>query len=215
MEGLTLIKRGAESLIYHGRFLGIEAIYKVRVSKSYRHPLLDRRINMERTISEAKIMLSALTSGVNVPALLYVDVDKFTIIMEFLEGKTIKDAVNVNGLEIFKEIGTMTGKMHLNEIIHGDLTTNNMIFHDDQVFFIDFGLSKRSRELEDKATEVHVFLRSLESVHPDIKDQAFSLFLEGYDEVTGMGKEIMEKVEEIRMRGRYVDERRNKVSNRE
>lgn len=214
MESLTLIKRGAESLIYYGNFLGIKAIYKVRTPKGYRHPLLDRKINMERTISEAKIMLAALTSGVNVPAILYVDPDKFTIIMEFLEGKTIKDAISVTGLEIFKEIGYMTGKMHLNEIIHGDLTTNNMIFHDDKVFFIDFGLSRRSRDIEDMATEVHVFLRSLESVHSDIKDEAFSLFMDGYNEVTGSGKEIMRKVEEIRMRGRYVDERRNKSGNR-
>ncbi|MEM0193225.1 MAG: phosphotransferase, partial [Metallosphaera sp.] len=111
------------------------------------------------------------------------------------------------------EIGFMTGKMHLNGIIHGDLTTNNLILHDGEVFFIDFGLSKRSKDLEDIATEIHVFLRSLESVHVQIRDNAFSLFLEGYDEATKMRDEVLKKVEEIRLRGRYVDERRSKSRN--
>ncbi|AWR99543.1 Kae1-associated kinase Bud32 [Metallosphaera hakonensis] len=215
MEELKLVKRGSESLIYYGVFQGIRAIYKIRSTKAYRHQLIDKKLNAERTLSEAKIMFAALLSGINTPAILFVDPGKYTIIMEYLAGPTIKDAVSTTAsLEVFKEIGYMTGKMHKNEIIHGDLTTNNMILHDNQVFFIDFGLSKRSRDIEDMATEVHVFLRSLESVHPEIKDEAFSIFLDGYQEASGMKKEVLQKMEEIRMRGRYVDERRNKTRNR-
>ncbi|MEM0113551.1 Kae1-associated kinase Bud32 [Metallosphaera cuprina] len=213
MEKLKLIKKGSESLVYYGRFQGIKSVYKVRISKPYRNPDLDRKINRERTASEAKVMFAALSSGVNTPAILYVNPDSFTIVMEYLEGPTVKEIAERGSLDIFKEIGFMTGKMHLNGIIHGDLTTNNLILHDGEVFFIDFGLSKRSRDLEDIATEIHVFLRSLESVHVQIRDNAFSLFLEGYDEATKMRDEVLKKVEEIRLRGRYVDERRSKSRN--
>ncbi|QKQ99790.1 Kae1-associated kinase Bud32 [Metallosphaera tengchongensis] len=214
LEKLTLLKRGSESLIYRGMFLGIESIFKIRVNKKYRNVELDKKINSERTINEAKLMYSALSVGVNTPAILYVDPDNFEIIMEFLRGPTMKEVLRqYEDLTIFRNVGSMVGTMHNHGIVHGDLTTNNMILHNNQVFLIDFGLAKRSTEIEDLGTDVHVFLRSIESIHPELRDKIFSYFMEGYHNITGLGEEIEEKVNEIRMRGRYVDERRNKNRN--
>jgi len=199
-----------ESLIYLGEFLGIKSVFKVRVSKGYRNPKLDAQINASRTISEAKLMYSALKAGVNTPALLMVSPETFTIVMEYIEGTMLKDASHRTTL--FRDAGVIAGRLHLNGIIHGDLTTNNIIVKDGELFLIDFGLAKRSVDVEDMATDVHVFLRSIESVHPDVKDKAFSEFMEGYDSVTRRGQDILKKVNEIRMRGRYVEERRTKGS---
>lgn len=212
MEEIKLLRRGAESLIYLGEFLGIKAVYKVRPNKSYRDPKLDRQINSLRTISEAKLMYSALKAGINTPALLLVCPEKFTIVMEYIEGTMLKNLGHE--VSLFKDVGIMAGKLHLSGIVHGDLTTNNIIVKEGELFLIDFGLAKRSTDIEDMATDVHVFLRSLESIHPDVRDRAFSAFVEGYDTVTHRARDILKKVNEIRMRGRYVEERRTKGSNR-
>jgi len=116
-------------------------------------------------------MYSALKAGVNTPALLMVSPETFTIVMEYIEGTMLKDASHRTTL--FRDAGVIAGRLHLNGIIHGDLTTNNIIVKDGELFLIDFGLAKRSVDVEDMATDVHVFLRSIESVHPDVKDKAF------------------------------------------
>ncbi|BDC19180.1 Kae1-associated kinase Bud32 [Acidianus sp. HS-5] len=217
MEELKLIKRGAESQIYETYFLGIHAIVKNRISKAYRDPKLDREINSERTIMEAKLMYTALKSGINVPAILYIDKENFSIIMEFIEGNTVKEVLWKN-LYDTRKIGEMIGeialKLHKAQIAHGDLTTNNLILKGEDLFLIDFGLSKRTNDIEDFATDVHVFLRSLESAHPDKKDEVFEGFKYTYSKFDLYGK-VMETMRDIRMRGRYIEERRSKSSDRE
>jgi len=217
LEELKLLKRGAESQIYETYFLGIHAIVKKRISKAYRDPKLDRKINLERTIMEAKLMYNALKLGINVPAILYIDKDNFSIIMEFIEGITVKEVLWKN-LYDPKKIGEMIGeialRLHSSQIAHGDLTTNNLILKENKLFLIDFGLSKRTNDVEDFATDVHVFLRSLESVHPDKKDEVFDGFKLTYSKFK-LYEKVMETLKDIRMRGRYVEERRSKSSNRE
>ncbi|ARM75792.1 Kae1-associated kinase Bud32 [Acidianus manzaensis] len=221
MEELKLIKRGAESYIYETYFLGIHAIVKKRVSKSYRNPLLDKKINSERTLLEAKLIYSALEAGVNAPAVLFINKDDFSIIMEYIDGITVKDYLcsnkEINLEKLGEQIGEIIGKLHKAKIAHGDLTTNNLIIkpNTNDIFIIDFGLSKRSEDIEDYATDVHVFLRSLESIHPDKKDIIFKGFINGYSKIISFSDEVMKTLKDIRMRGRYVEERRNKNSNRE
>jgi Kae1-associated kinase Bud32 len=70
---LELIHKGAEAYLYRGVYAGVEAVYKYRVPKKYRHPELDARIRSSRTIREARIMLHARNSGVPVPAVLLVE----------------------------------------------------------------------------------------------------------------------------------------------
>lgn len=219
MEIIKELKRGAESIIYEGYFAGIHAIFKKRITKSYRDKELDHKINSERTRLEAKLIYSALKNGVNVPAILMVDPYEYLIVMEFIEGKTVKDIIgnnccNVDLRKLGENIGEMAGKLHRAGISHGDFTTNNLISLDSEktIFLIDFGLAKRSDDIEDFATDIHVFLRSLESVHYNYKDTIFRGFEEGYSKFMDFEK-IMRTVKEIRMRGRYVEERRNKRSN--
>lgn len=221
MEKLKLLKRGAESNIYEGYFLGIHAIFKQRIRKSYRNPEIDHKINYERTILEAKLIYTALKNNINAPAVLYINPENYLLVLEYIEGYVLKDIINDLDLEslkkLGKEIGKIAGKLHSIGIAHGDLTTNNLIKNPitNEIFLIDFGLAKRSDDAEDFATDIHVFLRSLESVHPDYKDIIYESFLKGYEEIMGSKtSQIVNIVKDIRMRGRYVEERRkNKFNN--
>jgi len=218
-----LIKRGAESEIYEGHFLGLHAIYKQRVKKAYRNPEIDHKINYERTILEAKMIYSALKNDINVPAVLFIDPNKYLLVLEYIEGITIRDLlsdnikIDINELNrIGLEIGKIAGRLHKAGIAHGDFTTNNLIKKDEKIFLIDFGLARRSNDEEDFATDVHVFLRSLESVHSDYKDVIYQSFVKGYSEIVGERvNEIIKLVKEIRMRGRYVEERRKSRASNE
>ncbi|QGR16011.1 Kae1-associated kinase Bud32 [Sulfurisphaera ohwakuensis] len=217
MEIIRELKRGAESIIYEGYFAGIHAIFKKRISKSYRDQKLDYKINSERTKLEARLMYSALKNGINVPALLLVDPYEYLIVMEYIDGFPVKEIVpkykDDNLIRIGEMIGEIAGKLHKSGISHGDFTTNNLIYTtDNEIFLIDFGLSKRSDDIEDFATDVHVFLRSLESVHYEFKDIIFKGFEKGYSKFMDF-KSIMNTVKQIRMRGRYVEERRSKRNN--
>ncbi len=202
------IKRGAEAIIYEGEIKGLRVIVKKRLPKPYRHPELDRKINEERTKSEAKLIYLALKAGVNAPAVFLVLPHEYVLVMEYVEGTLLKDLGKLDK-EIGLKIGELAGKLHRAGVVHGDLTTANMIMKSSgEVFLIDFGLAKRSDDLEDQATDVHVFLRSLESVHPYCKDEVMEGFIEGYSQYISYYEEVLKKVKEIRMRGRYVEERR-------
>ncbi len=202
------IKRGAEAVIYEGDLRGLKVIVKRRVSKPYRHPELDRKMNEERTAKEARMMYLALKAGVNVPAVLFVLPPEYTIIMEYVEGTLLKDYRGLNrGMGVV--IGEAVGKLHSSGVVHGDLTTANMILSpDNELFLIDFGLARKSDDVEDQATDVHLFMRALESVHPHVKEEVMQGFVEGYSRHVSYYRDVLEKVKEIRMRGRYVEERR-------
>ena len=217
MEIIRELKRGAESVIYEGYFAGIHAIFKKRLSKSYRDKELDYKINSYRTKLEARLIYLALRNDINAPAILMVDPYEYLIVMEYIEGKPVKDIIGKQGTNLKKigeMIGEIAGKLHKAGISHGDFTTNNLIFSEaeGEIFVIDFGLAKTSNDIEDFATDVHVFMRSLESVHHNFKDEILKGFEIGYSKFMNFD-EIMKKVKEIRMRGRYVEERRSKRSN--
>uniref|UniRef100_A0A915N4X3 non-specific serine/threonine protein kinase n=1 Tax=Meloidogyne javanica TaxID=6303 RepID=A0A915N4X3_MELJA len=60
--------------------------------------------------------------------------------------------------------------MHSAGLIHGDLTTPNVLVKKKQndnldLIFIDFGLSKFSQKPEDKAVDLYVLERALTSAH--------------------------------------------------
>ncbi|MCD6340455.1 MAG: Kae1-associated kinase Bud32 [Desulfurococcales archaeon] len=209
---------GAEAVLMKGYFLGIEAVYKVRIPKPYRDHRLDLRLRRERTLTEAKLMVTAKRAGVNVPYILLIEPDAGVIIMEYLKGSLLKNILNTLPdpvmHKILKLVGAMVGRLHGGGIVHGDLTTSNIIIHRDtgEPYLIDFGLAKVSDDIEDRGVDIHLFLRSLESTHYVIKDKAYSYFLEGYGEVVGQEElnKVIDKVREIRLRGRYVEERKRK-----
>ncbi len=68
-----------------------------------------------------------------------------------------------------QSVGAAIGKMHDAEIIHGDLTTSNLMVKGDgqhTVVLIDFGLGMMKPTIEDKAVDLYVLERAFVSTHP-------------------------------------------------
>ena len=71
---------------------------------------------------------------------------------------------------IMSSIGSSIGAMHQCDVIHGDLTTSNMLLRygiSPFIVLIDFGLSYISTLIEDKAVDLYVLERALASTHPE------------------------------------------------
>ena len=125
-----LIQQGAEAKIFFDE--KNNQIIKDRISKSYRLPELDRKIKKSRTKSEIKLLIKA-NQIINAPLPeKYKEEDK--IIMQYIKGEKLSDSLNDFSLkkqkEIMKKIGESISKLHKSDIIHGDLTTSNMILVD-------------------------------------------------------------------------------------
>jgi len=216
VKGLELVKRGAESEIRIGPFMGIPAIYKLRVPKPYMHPKLAGMLIEQRTRKEAKVIAHALGNGIPAPRLLAVFPSIGLIVMEYIRGVTLKDYAykDPKGALVYsREAGSILAKLHMVGVAHGDPTTSNYIVtYSGGLKLIDYGLSDFTEDVEDKAVDVHLYRRAVESTHASIATSMFESFLEGYKEVLGgEALKIIERAEEIRMRGRYVEERRRSV----
>lgn len=214
-----LIASGAEANLYKGRFLGYDVVVKHRVSKPYRDVKLDLMIRRDRTLTEAKIMLLAMSLGVRVPTVLYVDLENSIIVMEYVEGVLLRDYIGLVDEDVRRAylelLGVYVGKLHKNDITHGDLTTSNVIVSSNgSLYIIDFGLSKISNDVEDKAVDIHLLMRSFESIHYNMSKELLTYFLRGYRSVLSPNEvnDILNTVKEIRLRGRYVEERRVRKS---
>ncbi|BGP28325.1 serine/threonine-protein kinase bud32 [Rhodotorula toruloides] len=116
---------------------------------------------------------------------------------------------------MLRAIGREIGKMHLADIIHGDLTTSNMMIRLTnapqrfELVLIDFGLSSTSPMHEDRAVDLYVLERAFSSTHPVQPGGVahFEVVLEGYREALQRGKKgewerVEKRLEEVRMRGR-------------
>lgn len=194
----------------------IPCIVKERFTKAYRHECLDRSLTQQRLKSEARAMLRCRMKGICTPAVFLTDLDHGTIIMEKIENSvTIQEYIN-NCKQKFPndcalqavicKIGETIGQMHKNNIIHGDLTTSNILLRgspsDLNLVFIDFGLSHFENNAEDKGVDLYVLERALLSTHPDL-DTLFESILNGYKKGNTTGhQEVILKLEEVRLRGR-------------
>ena len=224
-------------------------VIKDRIRKSYRLPVLDEKIRKQRTRSEAKI-LEKLSKIILVPKIIKLDESEKRITMEFIQGEKLSNCLEkLPYKEICLQIGEEISKIHSVGIIHGDLTTSNMILLDNsnklpahsrsqinkdsinkeinfnttnlknplsitksstkhrdevrcgannQIFFIDFGLSFHSHKIEDKAVDLHLLKQALEAKHFTIWKEAFSKILQGYN-----NKEVEKQLEKVEKRGRY------------
>lgn len=204
----NMVEKGAEANIYPGEWMGQNVLLKERVSKNYRIEEIDHRLRKKRTKSEAKLLHLAKTCGVTTPLLYDIDKEKKTITMEFIPGKPVKDVFNesppTQTKAICEKIGKNIARLHNCGIIHGDLTSSNLLLRGEEVIFIDFGLGKISDLVEDKGTDLLVFKKALSDIHYDIAEDCFQSILQGYQE-TDDYQEILEKIGEIEVRGRYTD----------
>ena len=189
------IAHGAEAILYKEG----NRIIKDRVSKPYRIPEIDLKLRKERTRSEAKLIRALERVGVNVPAVLKEDDKQMILEIEFLNGKKIRDYLEkTKDFKVCKQIGEQTAKKHEANIVHGDLTTSNMILHEGKLFLIDFGLGEFSQRVEDKAVDLHLFKECLVSKHHGIWEKTWNKFLESYK-----NQDAIKRLKIVESRGRY------------
>ncbi len=202
---MKLLRRGAEAELYEAEFEGKKALLKKRVEKGYRCRELDAEIGASRTNLEARLLGKARSLGVNTPRVYSVDKGKREIVMEFIEGKRAKDVLNGNNFgKICEQIGQGIAKMHAFDLVHGDLTTSNILMRGKELFFIDFGLGSTSKKVEDKAVDLLVFKKTFEATHAELMPKGWQKIIAGYVRIMGTkGDSIVEHIAKIEKRARY------------
>jgi bifunctional N6-L-threonylcarbamoyladenine synthase / protein kinase Bud32 len=190
-------KQGAEAVI---TITGTTA-EKRRISKRYRVPALDKRLIAERTRAESRLIAAARKAGVPTPVISDITAD--TMRMEFVEGTLLTN--NLSETKV-REAGRMVGKLHTAGIMHGDLTTSNLILRnsDGRCVLIDFGLSQVTTEIEQRGVDIHVFFQTLESTAPERAESLKTAFIKGYTETFEGAADVIRREHEIGLRGRYL-----------
>ncbi len=200
MVNSKIIAQGAEAII----LLSNNFIIKDRIPKSYRLPELDNKIRKRRTKSEAKLLEKA-SKIINSPKPFFVP-DFYKIKMPFINGKKLSEHLDNFPLakqkQICKQIGEAIAKLHDNDIIHGDLTTSNMILKNNKVYFIDFGLGFISHKFEDKAVDLHLLKQALEAKHFKHWEELIEEVFKGYKKFKD-SKIVFERLKAVEKRGRY------------
>jgi len=183
-------------------------IIKIRIKKGYRHKHIDERLRKQRTRREGKI-LERLSHIIAVPFVYAIDEKKFSIEMEFVRGIRLSDRLEElsEKKKIAEEIGRSIAAMHNINIIHGDLTTSNMIYKDEKVYFIDFGLAFHSNRIEDKAVDLYLLLQALKSKHYKIWKEFGKEVLHAYLKHVRDASKIRAQLKKVMERGRYKKQR--------
>jgi TP53 regulating kinase-like protein len=211
-----LLKKGAEASLYLADWHGRCVVIKARLPKKYRPAQLDLVIRSYRTVHEPQLMHEAKKAGVPTPTIFMVDVKNAAITMEFIEGKQVKQILD-SGIpeaerhELCFKIGELIGRLHVHGVVHGDLTTSNMILSaESRIFLVDFGLGDKTMEFEARGVDLHLLKRALQSTHYQFADECFAAVIRGYGSVLGADatERVLDKIREIEKRGRYVAERR-------
>ncbi|TGZ32718.1 TP53-regulating kinase [Temnothorax longispinosus] len=227
MKDSELIAQGAEARLYKGLYLGKACLMKERFVKNYRHPELDARLTKDRIRAEARAIIRAKSAapfrfqGIATPALYLVDLERRSIYMEYVENATVlKEFIEkkISGKAdadrlvdfIGRGLGTLIGRLHSRNIIHGDLTTSNILVkndsneppYDDQSD--DFGLARVDSTLEDKAVDLYVLERSLLSAHsevPTLFSRIFHHYQQHYQN-KNQCEQVLARYKQVQERGR-------------
>ncbi|KAJ5385990.1 EKC/KEOPS complex subunit [Penicillium cosmopolitanum] len=247
-----LLTQGAEGHLYKTFSLdpSIPAALKVRPSKPYRHPILDRRLTRQRIIQEARCLTKLIREGVSVPAVLALDWEGqggdeagwggAWLMMEWIDGPVVrvvleqweawmkKNASSLDAAQLEQEnarvkallrrIGKTIGGLHKAGVVHGDLTTSNIMLRlptedteaettptgvstQGEVVLIDFGLASQSAQDEDRAVDLYVLERAIGSTHPR-SEPFMEELVHGYRESHRGATTTLKRLEDVRMRGR-------------
>jgi TP53 regulating kinase and related kinases len=238
-----LITQGAEAVLYRTTYLTpqLACAFKYRPSKPYRHAILDARLTRHRILSEARVLVKCRKEGVSVPAVYALDEAKGWIMMEWINGEVVRIRLNewirlrkAAGTEegvddgelrdLMARIGRAVGSLHMIGIIHGDLTTSNLMLRpnkaqvanghgsgtghggmtkllDGEIVLIDFGLASQSTQDEDRAVDLYVLERAFGSTHPRAEG-LFEEVLKAYGESFRGANVVLKRLEDVRLRGR-------------
>ena len=210
-----IIGRGAEALLIKKGNL----LLKKRIRKGYRHERLDLLLRTSRTRHEARLLRRA-GQIISTPIVKAIDgmtkrrFDPETEIeMQFIPGKLLSEDLDKfsipRALQICWQIGRNTALIHDKDIIHGDLTTSNMILKGKNVYFIDFGLGFHSGRAEDKAVDMHLLKQALESKHFKRAPKYVGAVLKGYKNSEKYNI-VIEKLKKVEARGRYKGKAKGK-----
>lgn len=233
-SGARFVVQGAEAVLYQTTYLqqSIPSALKYRPPKLYRHPTLDARLTRHRILSEARVLAKCRKEGVPVPAVYALDEKDGWLMIEWIEGFVLRVMLNdwlrnqdeceyskLHSNEILKRlmraIGLAVGKLHSIGIVHGDLTTSNLMLKIEkskesrstenpfqgEIVLIDFGLASQSSQDEDRAVDLYVLERAFGSTHPQL-EILFNDVLYAYKECFKDTKSVLRRLEEVRMRGR-------------
>jgi TP53 regulating kinase-like protein len=127
--------------------------------------------------------------------------------MEFVEGERLKDAVASAPAgelaAIFEEFGLDVARLHSAGIMHGDLTTANVVRRNGELVFIDFGLAVHTTRVEDHAVDLRLIKETLVGAHPQVSTAALeALFRAAIFEEFGL--DVARQLQSIERRGRYT-----------
>ena len=231
----NLIAQGAEAKIY---LTNSGFIIKDRIKKPYRHPTLDSQIRKRRTKREAKILEKAHSLGINVPKpFIQPTVDLSKIKIPYIEGDKLSEHLNSypfkKQTETMKKFGHQVALLHKNNIIHGDLTTSNVILSPQKLFLpsqsdevarealADPSINKRSLTKSPKE-RVYLIDFGLGFISTKIEDKAVDLHLikqalkakhyQNHEELFkafiseykySKAKKVIERLKIVEKRGRY------------
>ncbi|KAM3165134.1 Atypical serine/threonine protein kinase BUD32 [Lachancea thermotolerans] len=209
----------------------VKYIIKYRPPKKYRHPSIDKTLTKHRTLSESRILAKlSQVPGLHVPKLIACDVYNGCIWIEFI-GEDLPESHGFSNLKNFLwmyktdpyniavekvlfKVGEQIGLLHWNDYCHGDLTTSNLVLHQENgdwsPYLIDFGLGSASTLVEDKGVDLYVLERAIISTHSKFADKYNEWILMGFKSVyenegkKGQQKlkDVIKRFEEVRLRGR-------------
>lgn len=194
-----MVDQGAEAIIT----IKGTTVIKQRIPKTYRISEIDTKLRKLRTRSEAKLLQKA--QGI-APKVLSMDEKTMSITMDYLLGDLLKDVFDTlpenKRKALLHDLGKKIGYLHDQDIVHGDLTTSNIIVTKDGLRIIDFGLGLISKKPEDKAVDLHLLQQALHSKHYRHSVEAFKYVLEGYKTSQGHAA-VLKQLEKVQKRGRH------------
>lgn len=203
---MELLSQGAEATVY----ADAKHVFKHRRVKSYRHPALDRKLRYERMHREANLLEKLAALGIAAPRLIERDEQQATLTMERIPGVLLRDALDRNWKRYAPVLGKRIAQLHAAEIIHGDLTTSNMIVRaardsreKTNIALIDFGLSFVSQKVEDRAVDLHLLRQALESKHHTVAARCYRAIIATYVKHYAAGRAVVQRLTVVELRGRY------------